>query len=225
MKEWFKARNIWGAAICALSDEEAGRLAKALWSYTMTGERQEIQGAENALLAMILLTLSEDEKRDAEISTVRALAGAKGGKQTQANARQTEAIAKQTEANASNCSNKNKNKNKNKKEEQELYFERFWTAYPRKVNKPGARKAFEKINPDETLLETMLKAIEQQKRSAQWQEVQYIPHPATWLNGHRWEDSVIPAKQPFDQRDYSGVQDEMMQNLAADIEAFRRGAV
>ena len=223
MKEWFKARNIWGAAITALSDDEAGRLAKALWAYTMTGERQEIQGAEKAVLAMIMLTLSEDEKRDAEISVVRALAGAKGGKQTQANAKQTEAIAKQTEANASNCSNKNKSKNKNK--ETDILFERFWTAYPRKVNKPGAKRAFEKINPDEQLLETMLKAIEQQKRSAQWQEMQYIPHPATWLNQERWKDTVTPVKQPFEQRDYSGVQDEMMESLAADLEAFRRGAV
>ena len=223
MKEWFKARNIWGAAITALSDDEAGRLAKALWAYTMTGERQEIQGAEKAVLAMIMLTLSEDEKRDAEISVVRALAGAKGGKQTQANAKQTEAIAKQTEANASNCSNKNKSKNKNK--ETDILFERFWTAYPRKVNKPGAKRAFEKINPDEQLLETMLKAIEQQKRSAQWQEMQYIPHPATRLNQERWKDTVTPVKQPFEQRDYSGVQDEMMESLAADLEAFRRGAV
>ena len=219
MKEWFKARNIWGAAITALSDDEAGRLAKALWAYTMTGERQEIQGAEKAVLAMIMLTLSEDEKRDAEISVVRALAGAKGGKQTQAKAN----ADKQTEANASNCSNKNKSKNKNK--ESDILFERFWTAYPRKVNKPGAKRAFEKINPDEQLLETMLKAIEQQKKTAQWQEMQYIPHPATWLNQERWKDTVTPMKQPFDQRDYTGVQDEMMQNLAADIEAFRRGAV
>lgn len=219
MKEWFKARNIWGAAITALSDDEAGRLAKALWAYTMTGERQEIQGAEKAVLAMIMLTLSEDEKRDAEISVVRALAGAKGGKQTQAKAN----ADKQTEANTSNCSNKNKSKNKNK--ESDILFERFWTAYPRKVNKPGAKRAFEKINPDEQLLETMLKAIEQQKKTAQWQEMQYIPHPATWLNQERWKDTVTPMKQPFDQRDYTGVQDEMMQNLAADIEAFRRGAV
>ena len=106
MKEWFKARNVWGAAICALEDAEAGRLAKALWGYTMTGDTPTLAGAEKAVFAMILLQLAEDERRDAEISNVRAAAGAKGGKQTQAK----QAIVKQNEANASNCSNKNKNK-------------------------------------------------------------------------------------------------------------------
>lgn len=118
MKEWFRSRNVWGAAICALSDEEAGRLAKALWSYTMTGKPPALSGAENAVFAMILLQLSEDERRDAEISSVRAAAGAKGGKQTQAK----QAIAfpvEQTQANASNCHNKNKNKEQEQESEQE----------------------------------------------------------------------------------------------------------
>ena len=115
MKEWFKARNVWGAAICALEDAEAGRLAKALWGYTMTGDTPTLAGAEKAVFAMILLQLAEDERRDAEISNVRAAAGAKGGKQTQAK----QAIVKQNEANASNCSNKNKNKEQEQETEKE----------------------------------------------------------------------------------------------------------
>lgn len=62
MNDWFKARNIWGAAILALSDAEAGRLMKALWTYTMTGEQQNLSGAEKAIFAMILMTLGQDEK-------------------------------------------------------------------------------------------------------------------------------------------------------------------
>lgn len=40
----------------------------------------------------------------------------------------------------------------------------------------------------------MLKAIEVQKKSDQWQRDngQYIPYPATWLNGRRWEDEIQP---------------------------------
>lgn len=115
MKEWFKARNVWGAAICALEDAEAGRLAKALWGYTMTGEPPTLAGAEKAVFAMIMLQLAEDERRDEVISNVRAAAGAKGGKQTQAK----QAIAKQNQANQSNCSNKNKNKEQETETEQE----------------------------------------------------------------------------------------------------------
>ena len=106
MKDWFKARNIWGAAILSLSDAEAGRLAKALWSYTMSGEQQNLSGAEKGVFAMILMTLGQDEQASADISQKRALAGSTGGKQAQASASKR----KQIEANTSNCFNKNKNK-------------------------------------------------------------------------------------------------------------------
>lgn len=105
-----------------------------------------------------------------------------------------------------------------KRKAQETWFERFWKAYPRKVNKVGARKAFDKIRPDEALLERIIAAIGKQIESEQWTKDggQYIPHPQTWLNGHRWEDELAPAKrgkvipaQDFNQRDYSGVQREL----------------
>jgi hypothetical protein len=113
MKDWFKARNIWGAAIMALSDAEAGRLAKALWSYTMSNEEQNLSGAERGIFAMIQMQLDLDNQTEAEISAKRAEAGAMGGKQTQANASKE----KQSEANQANADNKNKNKNKEKEED------------------------------------------------------------------------------------------------------------
>lgn len=69
-------------------------------------------------------------------------------------------------------------------------FASFWELYPKKVAKKTAVKAFEKINPDKTLLQQMLKAIENQTKSKQWQDKQYIPHPATWLNRERWNDEI-----------------------------------
>ena len=71
-------------------------------------------------------------------------------------------------------------------------FEKFWSAYPKKVGKKAAQKAFIKIKPNEELLEKMLKAIETQKRSEQWQKEngQYIPNASTWLNGERWNDEA-----------------------------------
>ena len=69
-------------------------------------------------------------------------------------------------------------------------FGAFWTAYPNKKAKPAALKAFFKLKPDTALLAEMLKAIEVQKQSAQWQKDsgQFIPMPSTWLNQRRWED-------------------------------------
>ena len=71
-------------------------------------------------------------------------------------------------------------------------FNKFWTAYPKHIAKQSAVKAFEKLKPDEKLLEAMLKAIEMQKESKQWEKDggAFIPYPATWLNQRRWEDEL-----------------------------------
>lgn len=79
-------------------------------------------------------------------------------------------------------------KEKVKKEKVLVLFERFWEAYPKKTAKQQAEKAFIKLNVNDGLLDTMLTALE--KQSSQWQQMQYIPYPATWLNGRRWEDEL-----------------------------------
>lgn len=222
MKEWFKARNIWGAAIQALSDAEAGRLMKALWKYTMTGEQQNLSGSEKVIFALILMTLSQDEEQANDLSRKRAEAGSLGGRQKVAN-QANATFATTEEATQASASNKNKNKNKEKEKEKEYMFDRFWAAYPRHENKQAAKKAFAKVDPDEELLLAILTAIEKQKSSSQWQENggQYIPHPATWLNGCRWEDELQTRRTPmktvsaqdYTQRDYSGAQEEAMNRM------------
>jgi len=71
-------------------------------------------------------------------------------------------------------------------------FEKFWSAYPKKVGKQTARKAFSRVKVP---VETLLTAVERQKCSAQWSrdDGQYIPNPATWLNQGRWEDELNTA--------------------------------
>lgn len=84
-------------------------------------------------------------------------------------------------------SNPIRNPNPNARDTRGAEFEKFWSAYPRKEGKQKARAAFEKVTVS---LDILLDAIEQQKKSAQWckENGQFIPHPATWLNGKRWED-------------------------------------
>jgi hypothetical protein len=74
-------------------------------------------------------------------------------------------------------------------------FAEFWKAYPKKVGKEAARKAFMKIKPSADLLQRMLEAIKAQTASDQWKRDngQYIPNPATWLNQGRWEDEPPAA--------------------------------
>jgi len=79
-------------------------------------------------------------------------------------------------------------------------FDRFWSAYPKRVGKGAAEKAFRAIDPDERLLATMIEATKRQAASDDWQrdEGRYRPHPATWLNQRRWEDEVEDAADPFE---------------------------
>ena len=126
MKEWFKARNVWGAGIEALSDEEAGKFAKALWAYTMTGEKIDLTGAAAGLFAIAIMQLSIDDEQAEEISKRRSAAGSIGGRkraENQANAssdigdqanQANASFASDDQANQANADNKNKNKSKNK---------------------------------------------------------------------------------------------------------------
>lgn len=69
-------------------------------------------------------------------------------------------------------------------------FNLFWNAYPKKVGKDAARKAFDKRKPGEDLTEKMLRAVIEQKQSLAWikDDGQFIPNPATWINQGRWMD-------------------------------------
>ena len=71
-------------------------------------------------------------------------------------------------------------------------FNTFWEKYPRKVAKAAAEKSFAKLKPDKKLLNLILEKLELYKKSDAWQKDggQFIPYPATWLNGRRWEDEI-----------------------------------
>lgn len=74
-------------------------------------------------------------------------------------------------------------------------FATFWAQYPKKVAKPQALKAWKKIKPAGRLLADLIAALKKQKASADWlkDDGRFVPHPATWLNGRRWEDEALPA--------------------------------
>lgn len=217
LKVWTSFREVMGP----LSDAEKGRLFDAMLLYVETFEEPaDFAGNERftwpAAKQWIDLTYSESVRLTEN--------GKKGGRPKSKNNQQkpNETNENQLEPNESHKVKESKVKeNKVKENKTDISFARFWSVYPRHVAKPNARKAFDKINPDDGLLETMIQAIEQQKRSDQWtrDNGQYIPHPATWLNQRRWEDETPVASQKsakqfmaqdYDQRDYRDVQDELI---------------
>lgn len=92
-------------------------------------------------------------------------------------------------------SERNARKGKERKEkERNSYesFDSFYKHYPKKKNRRAAERAFKKLKVDKELLEKMLSALEEQKNSKEWlrDDGQFIPYPASWLNGRRWEDET-----------------------------------
>jgi aromatic ring-cleaving dioxygenase len=77
-------------------------------------------------------------------------------------------------------------------------FVKFWEAYPKKVGKQDASKAFSRMKFANGDFEHLIAALEKQKQQADWTREggRFIPHPATWLNGRRFEDegTAVPAK-------------------------------
>lgn len=77
-------------------------------------------------------------------------------------------------------------------------FALFWQEYPRKAAKAAALKAWQKLNPSPELVERILAHVRDHKRSPDWIKDggQFVPYPATFLNGRRWEDDIPPDTGP-----------------------------
>ena len=73
-------------------------------------------------------------------------------------------------------------------------FTAFWSAYPRKVAKPAALKAWRSAKSRPPLAD-LLAALDRHKGSEQWQAARFVPHPATWINGQRWDDQLPTASE------------------------------
>jgi hypothetical protein len=66
-------------------------------------------------------------------------------------------------------------------------FDDFWSAYPRRVGRGQAIKAW-KTALKKTDADTLIAAAETFAVSMRGTEPQFVPHASTWLNGERWAD-------------------------------------
>nr|DAH28269.1 MAG TPA: replisome organizer [Caudoviricetes sp.] len=172
-------------AIEPLGDAERGRLFTSLLVYARTGEAPQLGGNERFLFPMMRAQIDRDNSAMDSLSDARSEAGRKGAEAKQANAR----FAKQNKQMPDLPSKTSKDKDKDNSASP---FESFWAAYPRKVGKQAAKKAFSKVSVP---VKTLIDAVNSQKNSEQWHKDngQYIPNPATWLNQGRWDDVLEEA--------------------------------
>ena len=82
-------------------------------------------------------------------------------------------------------------------------FEKFWSYYPRGESRKAAVRAWDKLAPDDAMIDKMAAALKRQMKSEDWQRGIGIPYASTWINGQRWEDEVknpaasgVPAPDP-----------------------------
>jgi hypothetical protein len=74
-------------------------------------------------------------------------------------------------------------------------FERFWAIYPKKRSRAAAEKAWRKLAPSPELIQRILDAVAAHRTDPDWLKNggEFIPYPASWLNGRRWEDVPMVA--------------------------------
>ena len=191
-----------------LSDEEYGRLIRGMQRYSMTGEEPELEGTERLFWKRCRNTIDRYAASYDSLCAARAESGKKGGRpknQLVSDGKQNnllvfeESKAKQNNLSETKTETKTNTETnippKPPKGRTDAEFAEFWNAYPTKVGKQPARKAFDKVKVP---VKTLVDAIERQKCSSQWSKDggQYIPNPATWLNQQRWEDILPEAEKP-----------------------------
>ena len=181
--EYFCCYHSYRRKVAKLSDQEVGRLFRALLEYSESGEAKELAGRESVAFDFIADDIDrqkrayqekcEQSKKNASKRWDAEDAAAYDGMPTSANDAKTKT---KTKTNTLSCAKADA-------------FAAFWAAYPKKKNKADAEKAFMQVSAP---LGTLLAAIEAQKKSPEWQKDsgQFIPYPATWLRRGAWMDET-----------------------------------
>lgn len=81
-------------------------------------------------------------------------------------------------------------------------FAAFWLVWPNKVAKVAALDAWAKagiearLDRDELVNDRIIPAVRKQTDAYGWgrEDGEYMPHPATWINGARWDDEIDLAR-------------------------------
>jgi hypothetical protein len=79
----------------------------------------------------------------------------------------------------------------------DLYFQRFWEAYPKKVDKGAAIRAFKKAIKNETPERVIAGAVAY-GTDPNLPEKRYVKNPATWLNAESWNNEPLPERKTTD---------------------------
>lgn len=206
--------------LAAYSDEEIGRIAKAIMIFRHTGQETAFDGPEKYIMPSIYA----DQRRAIEKYTAKRESAKSAAESRWKKRDASECESMRTDADASDAMRtmpyKNKEKKKNnspsesippippkrgrKKTTQELPdpdFDAFWALYPKKKSKGEAKKAWAQLKPSREIISAIMAKLPLLAASHDWTKEggQYVPNPATWLRAEGWEDEVkdAPRKDSF----------------------------
>lgn len=103
-------------------------------------------------------------------------------------------------------------------------FDVFYSEYPKKVGKGAARRAF-KAARKKASFETILEKTRAYAKQREGEDAQFTAHPATWLNGERWEDTASTSGETRTQEE---IQEAAMKSAIDSIKsgkAFLCGSI
>lgn len=206
--EWFKDKNTmyvylnmildanWADAVCKGVKLKRGQLIISQREYAEKCgiTRQELRTILERLTSAHMITKTATRKfsiitmLEYDCATQETTRGAPANQPTS----NPPTLLNKKEKNIRNQENARAREGGVESEELNLSFDRFWEKYPKKTAKQQALTAWKKLKPDEKMVEDIIGSLERQKKSVQWTKDngQYIPYPATWLNGRRWEDEL-----------------------------------
>lgn len=72
-------------------------------------------------------------------------------------------------------------------------FDEFWNIYPIKKNKIRARKIWERKKLNKIAVLICNDVSNRQVNDSAWTDEQYIPHPSTYLQNERWNDTITAS--------------------------------
>ena len=73
-------------------------------------------------------------------------------------------------------------------------FDDFWSMYPKKVAKQDAQRAWNKLKLSDEDVGAIYGDVPQRLANDRAWVDGFIPNPATYLNGRRWEDAITPVQ-------------------------------
>lgn len=210
-RAYFQAYHSILEAMEQLDDAERGRLFTALLIYSETGEAPELTGNERFVFPALRGQIDRDAEAYAEKCRKLAMNSRqrqnddpanediKSNQEKSNDIKSNQMISKAIKCSQGKGEGKGEGEGKGKGKGKMVVtppisppdgFSEFWAAYPRKQAKVDAVKAWKKLSPSPDLVTRIITSVQHACDSPAWRKDggQFIPYPATYINGRRWED-------------------------------------